>query len=139
MPCSSMGKNTNQKKYAVPKRAVIGKIHPANTSLMFPNEKFAGFQPDITINTGLMESRCITLRLRKRFNPSTGVIYEPDNYRKPPGHIFFMSSFSKESVDPRNPLSRSMRWYTIDLICPLMFAPLWDAHHLQYFIVPAQG
>ncbi len=43
------------------------------------------------------KSRCITLRLRKRFNPSTGVIYEPDNYRKPPG-AYLLHEFLQQRI-----------------------------------------
>lgn len=35
-----------EKKYAIPKRAIIGKVHPLDATLMFPNEKFQEYFPD---------------------------------------------------------------------------------------------
>lgn len=37
------------KKYAVPQRAIIGKIHTDDPSVMYPNEKFQDYFPEITL------------------------------------------------------------------------------------------
>lgn len=38
-----------EKQYAVPLRAIVGKVSPSDASLMFPNEKFQDYFPDAEI------------------------------------------------------------------------------------------
>ena len=45
-----------EKKYAIPQRAIIGKMNPNNTSEMFPNERFEEFFPQSTVPEELPEA-----------------------------------------------------------------------------------
>lgn len=54
----------SEKKYTVPKRAIIGKVHPTNASLMFPNEKFRIYFPETELPEELPDAyRSCCLRL----------------------------------------------------------------------------
>lgn len=45
-----------EKKYAVPKRAIIGKVHPTEPDLMYPNEKFQIYFPETDLPEELPEA-----------------------------------------------------------------------------------
>lgn len=45
-----------EKKYAIPQRTIVGKIHSDNHDLMYPNEKFHDYFPEVTIPEELPES-----------------------------------------------------------------------------------
>ena len=45
-----------EKKYAVPQRTIIGKIHPENHDIMYPNEKFQDYFPEVELPEELPES-----------------------------------------------------------------------------------
>jgi len=52
------------KQYAIPQRAIIGKVSPDNENLMFPNEKFQEYFPDAEIPEELPEEyRSCSLRI----------------------------------------------------------------------------
>jgi len=95
------GSEYNQeKRYAVPLRAIVGKVSPADTSLMFPNEKFQVYFPDAEIFEELpfaYRSCCLKIgasiiikktideyklipMLRKRFGNDTGLILDLISY-----------------------------------------------------------
>ena len=95
------GSEYNQeKRYAVPLRAIVGKVSPADTSLMFPNEKFQVYFPDAEISEELpfaYRSCCLKIgasviikktideyklipMLRKRFGNDTGLILDLISY-----------------------------------------------------------
>jgi len=44
------------KKYAIPQRTIIGKLHPANNEIMYPNEKFQEYFPDVSLPEELPEA-----------------------------------------------------------------------------------
>lgn len=88
------------KQYAVPLRAIIGKVSPSDTSLMFPNEKFQVYFPDaditeelplayrscclrigscIIIQKALDEYKLIPM-LRKRFGNDAGLMLDLVSY-----------------------------------------------------------
>lgn len=39
----------SEKRYAIPKRAIIGKVSSENSSMMFPNEQYQGYFPDAVL------------------------------------------------------------------------------------------
>lgn len=45
-----------EKKYAIPKRTIIGKIHPDNPDVMYPNEKFQDYFPEVELPEELPDS-----------------------------------------------------------------------------------
>lgn len=45
-----------EKKYAIPQRTIIGKIHPDNHDVMYPNEKFQDYFPEVTLPEELPDS-----------------------------------------------------------------------------------
>lgn len=45
-----------EKKYAIPQRTIIGKVHPDNLDLMFPNEKFQEYFPEVDLPEELPDS-----------------------------------------------------------------------------------
>lgn len=52
------------KKYAIPKRTIIGKVDPLDQSLMFPNERFQEYFPEIMFSGELPEAyRSCCLRI----------------------------------------------------------------------------
>ena len=52
------------KRYTIPLRTVIGKRHPTDAGLMFPNEKFQEYFPDVVIPEELPEAyRSCCLRI----------------------------------------------------------------------------
>lgn len=59
------GQNYNpDKKYAIPKRTVIGKVDPSDSSLMFPNERFQEYFPEVIFPEELPEThRSCCLRI----------------------------------------------------------------------------
>ena len=89
-----------EKQYAVPLRAIIGKVSPADTALMYPNEKFQVYFPDAAIpdelplayrSCCLRIGSCIIIRkvldeyslvpmLRKRFGNDSGLILDLVSY-----------------------------------------------------------
>ncbi|WP_235986045.1 IS1634 family transposase [Clostridium vitabionis] len=88
------------KQYAVPLRTIVGKVSPADSSLMFPNEKFQVYFPDAEIpdvlpfayrSCCLKIGSCVIIRkvldeyklvpmLRKRFGDDTGLILDLVSY-----------------------------------------------------------
>lgn len=53
-----------EKRYTVPQRTIIGKQHPTDAGLMFPNEKFQEYFPDVVIPEELPEAyRSCCLRI----------------------------------------------------------------------------
>jgi transposase len=53
-----------EKKYAIPKRAIIGKVNPTDTKSMYPNESFQEYFPDIVLPEELPEAyRSCSLRI----------------------------------------------------------------------------
>lgn len=46
----------SDRKYAIPQRAIIGKVNPDNTTSMFPNEKYEKYFPDAVIPEELPEA-----------------------------------------------------------------------------------
>ena len=53
-----------EKKYAVPQRAIIGKLHDSDKLLMYPNERFQDYFPDTTLPEELPETyRSCALRI----------------------------------------------------------------------------
>ena len=91
------GSEYNQeKRYAVPLRAIIGKVSPSDASLMFPNEKFQVYFPDAEIpdelpfayrSCCLKIGSCVIIQkvldeyklvpmLRKRFGNDTGLMLD---------------------------------------------------------------
>ena len=54
----------SEKRYTIPLRTVIGKRHPTDAGLMFPNEKFQEYFPDVVIPEELPEAyRSCCLRI----------------------------------------------------------------------------
>ena len=52
------------KKYAIPKRTIIGKVDPADRSRMYPNEKFQEYFPEVVFPEELPEAyRSCCLRI----------------------------------------------------------------------------
>ena len=52
------------KKYAIPKRTIIGKVDPSDKSLMFPNERFQEYFPEVVLPEELPEAyRSCCLRI----------------------------------------------------------------------------
>ena len=47
-----------EKKYAVPQRAIIGKVDPNSPDTMYPNERFQEFFPTVTLLEELPELLC---------------------------------------------------------------------------------
>lgn len=45
-----------EKKYAIPQRTIIGKIHSDNHDVMYPNEKFQDYFPEVTLPEELPDS-----------------------------------------------------------------------------------
>lgn len=45
-----------EKKYAIPQRTIIGKIHDVDRGVMYPNEKFQDYFPEITLPDELPEA-----------------------------------------------------------------------------------
>ena len=91
------GSEYNQEKqYAVPLRAIVGKVTPSDPTLMFPNEKFQVYFPDAEIPEELpfaYRSCCLKIgssviirkvldeyklipMLMKRFGNDTGLILD---------------------------------------------------------------
>lgn len=88
------------RKYAIPQRAIIGKVDPDDTSRMFPNEKYEKYFPDAVIPEELPEAyRSCALKigsyvvikkvfddyglpdmLRKRFDGDTGLLMDLVSY-----------------------------------------------------------
>ena len=88
------------KRYAIPLRTIIGKVSPADSSLMFPNEKFQIYFPDADVpeelpfayrSCCLKIGSCIIIQkvmdeyklmpmLRKRFGDETGLILDLVSY-----------------------------------------------------------
>lgn len=88
------------RKYAIPQRAIIGKVNPDDTSRMFPNEKYEIYFPDAAIPEELPEAyRSCALKigsyvvikkvfddyglpdmLRKRFGGDTGLLMDLVSY-----------------------------------------------------------
>ena len=89
-----------EKRYAIPLRAIIGKVSPEDATLMYPNEKFQVFFPDAVIPDELplaYRSCCLRIgsgviirkvlgeydlfpMLRKRFGNDTGLILDLVSY-----------------------------------------------------------
>ena len=89
-----------EKRYAIPLRAIIGKVSPEDATLMYPNEKFQVFFPDAVIPDELplaYRSCCLRIgsgviirkvlgeydlfpMLRKRFGNDTGLILDLMSY-----------------------------------------------------------
>ena len=89
-----------EKQYAVPLRAIVGKVSPSDATLMFPNEKFQTYFPDAEIPEELplaYRSCCLKIgtciiigkvldeyklvpMLRKRFGSDTGLILDLVSY-----------------------------------------------------------
>ena len=89
-----------EKKYAVPLRAIIGKVSPADATLMYPNEKFQVYFPDASIpdelplayrSCCLRIGACVIIRkvldeyslvpmLRKRFGNDAGLMLDLVSY-----------------------------------------------------------
>ena len=89
-----------EKRYAVPLRAIIGKVSPSDAALMFPNEKFQTYFLDAEIpeelplayrSCCLRIGSCVIIRkvldeyklvpmLRKRFGSDTGLILDLVSY-----------------------------------------------------------
>lgn len=89
-----------EKRYAVPLRAIIGKVSPSDAALMFPNEKFQTYFPNAEIpeelplayhSCCLRIGSCVIIRkvldeyklvpmLRKRFGSDTGLILDLVSY-----------------------------------------------------------
>lgn len=89
-----------EKRYAVPLRAIVGKVSSADNTLMFPNEKFQIYFPDAEIpeelpfayrSCCLKIGSCVIIRkvldeyklipmLRKRFGNETGLILDLVSY-----------------------------------------------------------
>ena len=89
-----------EKQYAVPLRAIVGKVSPSDATLMFPNEKFQTYFPDAEIPEELplaYRSCCLRIgaciiigkvldeyklvpMLRKRFGSDTGLILDLVSY-----------------------------------------------------------
>ena len=95
------GSEYNQdKRYAVPQRAIVGKVSPDDPGLMFPNDKFMVYFPDAEIpeelpfayrSCCLKIGSCIIIRkvmdeyklvpmLAKRFGRETGLILDLISY-----------------------------------------------------------
>ena len=88
------------KQYAVPQRAIIGKVSPSDKSLMFPNEKYQVYFPNAVIPDELpfaYRSCCLKIgtsviikkvmdeyglipMLRKRFGKDTGLLLDLVSY-----------------------------------------------------------
>lgn len=88
------------KKYAIPLRAIVGKVSPSDETLMFPNEKYQLYFPDAQIpeelplayrSCCLKIGSCVVIRkvldeykllpmLRKRFGDDTGLILDLVSY-----------------------------------------------------------
>ncbi|MDD2394012.1 MAG: hypothetical protein PHV88_08145 [Eubacteriales bacterium] len=45
-----------EKKYAIPQRVIIGKIHEEDNDVMYPNDKFQDYFPEITLPEELPDS-----------------------------------------------------------------------------------
>ena len=89
-----------EKRYAIPLRAIIGKVSPEDATLMYPNEKFQVYFPDAVIPDELplaYRSCCLRIgsgviirkvlgeydlfpMLRKRFGNDTGLILDLMSY-----------------------------------------------------------
>lgn len=89
-----------EKRYAVPLRTIVGKVSPADKTLMFPNEKFQIYFPDAEIpeelpfayrSCCLRIGSCVIIRkvldeyqivpmLRKRFGTETGLMLDLVSY-----------------------------------------------------------
>ena len=89
-----------EKRYAVPLRAIVGKVSAEDPSVMFPNEKFQIYFPDAQIpeelpfayrSCCLKLGSCVVIRkvldeyklapmLRKRFGDDTGLILDLVSY-----------------------------------------------------------
>ena len=89
-----------EKRYAVPLRTIVGKVSPSDAALMFPNEKFQVYFPDVEIpeelplayrSCCLKIGSCVIIRkvlneyklvpmLRKRFGDDTGLILDLVSY-----------------------------------------------------------
>lgn len=89
-----------EKRYAVPLRAIVGKVSTEDPSVMFPNEKFQIYFPDAQIpeelpfayrSCCLKLGSCVIIRkvldeyklapmLRKRFGDDTGLILDLVSY-----------------------------------------------------------
>ena len=95
------GSEYNQdKRYAVPQRAIVGKVSPDDPGLMFPNDKFMVYFPDAEIPEELLFAyrscclkigSCVIIRkvldeyklvpmLAKRFGRETGLILDLISY-----------------------------------------------------------
>lgn len=95
------GSDYNQeKRYAVPLRAIVGKVSLDDPSMMFPNEKFQKYFPDVAIpeelpfayrSCCLKIGSCVIIRkvvdeyklqpmLKKRFGDDTGLILDLVSY-----------------------------------------------------------
>ena len=95
------GSDYNQeKRYAVPLRAIVGKVSADDPSMMFPNEKFQTYFPDVEIpeelpfayrSCCLKIGSCVIIRkvldeyklqpmLNKRFGDDTGLILDLVSY-----------------------------------------------------------
>ncbi len=86
----------SEKKYAIPKRTIVGKLHDDDKSMMYPNEKFQEYFPDVKLPEELPEAyRSCALRigsyaviqkvleeyklkdmLSKRFGENTGLLLD---------------------------------------------------------------
>jgi hypothetical protein len=86
----------SEKQYAVPQRAIVGKVSDADPALMFPNEKFQIYFPDVELSDELpyaYRSCCLRIgsyviiqkvldeyklrpMLYKRFGKDTGLILD---------------------------------------------------------------
>lgn len=89
-----------EKQYAVPLRAIVGKVSPSDASLMFPNEKFQDYFPDAEIpdelpyayrSCCLKIGTCVIIRkvlseyklvpmLQKRFGDDAGLMLDLVSY-----------------------------------------------------------
>lgn len=89
-----------EKQYAVPRRAIVGKVSPDDVTLMFPNEKFQIYFPDIDLpeelpfayrSCCLRIGSCVIIQktideymlrpmLNKRFGKETGLILDLVSY-----------------------------------------------------------
>lgn len=89
-----------EKKYAVPQRAIVGKVSPEDSTLMFPNEKFQIYFPDVEIpeelpfayrSCCLKIGSCVIIQkvideyklrpmLQKRFGKDTGLFLDLVTY-----------------------------------------------------------